>query len=578
MTKRCLFYFFLLWIPAVAFTQNSISYLKVTFTEDSSALRVEDFSRKIMPDESYRIKESIFTDLFEQGYITASEDTSFVINDTLFVKITQGPVFKWLRLTMGNAEPDMMDQINFREKGFKKRIFHYEETKSLMHSIIRYYENHGYPFAAVSLDSIKIDSQQVSASLLIQKHQMITIDSIIIKGNASIQRTYIEKYLNVKTGDIYNEAIIKKMDQRIRELDFVKAIKSAEVGFYPDKARIYLYLEKYNANQFDGIIGLIPNDKTSGKLLLTGELRLNLKNIFSRGEHVQLHWKSLEQGTQILHAGINYPYILATDFGLAYALSIYKKDTSYLNVNQKLGVQYLFSGQSQLSFFYSRKQTSLLSTAGMENIASLPQQADTRSDLYGLSWRKEELDYRFNPRKGFHLNLSGSLGSKKIQINNKLPLEIYDSLKLNTTQFEGEAVMGIFIPLFYPATLYFKSRHAWIMNEELFENELFRIGGLNDLRGFDELSISASMIHMLSVEFRYLLEENSYMCVFWNGAYYEKTVNDQFLADRPFGFGAGISFETAAGIFSVNYALGKQFNNPVDFRSAKIHFGIVNVF
>ena len=53
---------------------------------------------------------------------------------------------------------------------------------------------------------------------------------------------------------------------------------------------------------------------------------------------------------------------------------------------------------------------------------------------------------------------------------------------------------------------------------------------------------------------------------------------DQKLIDRPFGVGAGISFDTRAGIFSLNYAIGKQFNNPIDFKTAKIHFGFVSVF
>ena len=29
-----------------------------------------------------------------------------------------------------------------------------------------------------------------------------------------------------------------------------------------------------------------------------------------------------------------------------------------------------------------------------------------------------------------------------------------------------------------------------------------------------------------------------------------------------------MSFETKAGIFSISYALGKQFDNPIEFRSA----------
>lgn len=46
----------------------------------------------------------------------------------------------------------------------------------------------------------------------------------------------------------------------------------------------------------------------------------------------------------------------------------------------------------------------------------------------------------------------------------------------------------------------------------------------------------------------------------------------------PVGFGAGITFETRLGIFSFNYALGKQFNNPILFKEGKVHFGIVNYF
>jgi len=50
------------------------------------------------------------------------------------------------------------------------------------------------------------------------------------------------------------------------------------------------------------------------------------------------------------------------------------------------------------------------------------------------------------------------------------------------------------------------------------------------------------------------------------------------MSDNPFGFGAGMSFETKAGIFSIMYALGKQFDNPIDMKSAKIHFGIISTF
>ena len=63
-----------------------------------------------------------------------------------------------------------------------------------------------------------------------------------------------------------------------------------------------------------------------------------------------------------------------------------------------------------------------------------------------------------------------------------------------------------------------------------------------------------------------------------DGAWYENASVNTYFNDMPYSFGAGISFETKAGIFSLNYALGKQFSNPIDLRSGKIHFGIVNQF
>jgi len=66
--------------------------------------------------------------------------------------------------------------------------------------------------------------------------------------------------------------------------------------------------------------------------------------------------------------------------------------------------------------------------------------------------------------------------------------------------------------------------------------------------------------------------------LFWNGAYYENTSFNKNIYSRPFGLGVGLSFETKAGIFNISYAIGKQFDNPLEFRNARVHFGITNLF
>ncbi|MFC1734437.1 hypothetical protein ACFL6I_29410, partial [candidate division KSB1 bacterium] len=275
---------------------------------------------------------------------------------------------------------------------------------------------------------------------------------------------------------------------------------------------------------------------------------------------------------------LNYPYVLTTPFGLDYKLALYKKDTTYITINQNIGVQYLFSGSNYIMVYFEIQNSNLLNTEGFQYSTVLPPFADISSNLYGVEYQHTQLDYLYNPRKGFKILFSGAAGSKTIKKNNDINPELYDDLDLKTTQYHFTISAEFYQALFKRSTFLFRSQNAYIYNPNLFENELYRIGGLKTLRGFDEESILASYYSILTFEFRYLFERNSFFSLFWNGAYYEKELFNSFLHDLPYGFGAGISFESRAGIFSIYYALGKQFDNPVDLKSSKIHFGLTSIF
>jgi hemolysin activation/secretion protein len=117
-----------------------------------------------------------------------------------------------------------------------------------------------------------------------------------------------------------------------------------------------------------------------------------------------------------------------------------------------------------------------------------------------------------------------------------------------------------------------------MVNDQLYSNELYRIGGIKTQRGVDEASIYASSFAIGTVEYRFLFEENSNFFVFVDQGWWEDQSRTPLLTDTPLGFGVGTSFETKAGIFSLSYALGKQFNNPVELRNGKIHFGFTSLF
>ena len=117
-----------------------------------------------------------------------------------------------------------------------------------------------------------------------------------------------------------------------------------------------------------------------------------------------------------------------------------------------------------------------------------------------------------------------------------------------------------------------------MVNEQLFANELYRMGGIKSMRGVDEASIYCSSFAIGTAELRFILDENSNAFVFVDQGWWEDRSQEALVTDAPLGFGVGTSFETKAGIFGLTYALGRQFDRPVDLRESKVHFGFTSLF
>ncbi|HRG37263.1 MAG TPA: BamA/TamA family outer membrane protein [Bacteroidia bacterium] len=564
--------------PAAFFSNRGDYTLRLMSVKDEDLISKIDYRKNFISKET-RAKElqRLLFVAFDNAYLTAEYDSLKEDSTSLTAYLNFGKQYKWASLRKGNVDEGVLSQIGFREKLYRNKPVYFKDVKRAQELLIRYFENNGYPFASVKLDSIEIQNAELNAVINLTKNNLCKIDSVVIKGNAKIASVYIYNYLGIKPGNLYNESQLKKVNTRIAELPFLKATSPANVIFTDRQTKLFLYLEKKRANQFDGIIGMLPDDVT-GKILFTGDVHLNLQNGLGRGEIIDLNWRRLQTQTQDLKMRLVYPFLLKSPLGVDYNFKLYKKDTTFLEVTQNIGLQYLLIGGNYFKIFYNNKISNLLSTKGLEFSTTLPPYIDYQTNQYGIGVKYERLDYRLNPRKGFYTIVNASAGTKAIKKNAKLNPDAYDGIKLNSAIYSGDIDAGIFFPVFSRMTIKLGAQGAFLQGETTFQNELFRIGGLKSLRGFDEESIFASAFSIIKLEYRYILEQNSYMYLFGDGAWYENNSVKNYIHDTPYGFGAGISFQTKAGIFSISYALGSQFNNPIQLRSGKIHFGIVNYF
>jgi len=544
----------------------------------NDALKEITYKKEFKTEQEARKEVNrVRNELLSKGHIASNIDSFHIDQKNIIATIYTGAIYTYGRIGKGNTDEEALISAGYRDKIFRKKIFYPEDLASLADKLIIYYENNGYPFAAVKFDSIRFEKEQFNAVLHVTKNNFYKIDSIHIKGDAKTSTDYLYNYIQVKPGDIYDESTLKKIEKRLKEIPFVETTKTPEIIFTEKSAELNLYLKKKKASQFNGILGVLPDNKT-GKILITGDARIRLKNAFSKGELIDLNWRKLGNSVNDLKVNFNYPFLFKTSFGTDLNFKLYKKDSTFLEVHKNAAIQYLLKGGNYFKVFITNNTYSLLTPSMFVNATTLPAFADVNNLLYGIGFKHEQLDYKLNPRKGFTIYTEGSAGNKEIKKNVKLDESLYENINLKTSLYNVTAIAEVFIPLLKRMTVKIGSNTAWLYNENLFVNELHRIGGIRTLRGFDEESISASFFTISTAEYRFLLEQNSALYVFFDHAYYEKRTRDEFIHDTPMAFGAGVLFSTKAGIFSMNYALGKQFDNPFTLKGGKVHFGFVNYF
>ena len=582
--------FFLILISFLFFQtlkgQNSeeriIKYIAKSSSDDNLP-QFEKLNRRLGIEKQV---QNTLNEVIGQGFFAASVDS---INnerkDSIFVYFFLGEKYKWLKINKSDIDEGVINKIGFREKLYNDKPFRFSDVDVLLKRLIQYYENNGFPFVTAGLKDVEIDTlNQVSANLWLEKNIEYNLDSLILKGDNKVSHKYLSNYLGLKEGSYYNESNIKKIKKRVEDLPFLDLTESPSVEFNKEEAKVYLFLKDRKASQFDGIVGILPDDNNEGEFLITGDLKLKLLSSFGRGELIDLNWRKLQTETQDLKVNFAYPYLFGSSFGVDVKFNLYKRDSTFINLNQVLAVQYLLSGGDYFEIFINNKSSNVLTgnafLGGIPGETNLNTQnlAGTQSLLYGIGVFKQQLDYRFNPRKGYFVDADASVGTRRVTLRDEIETSNDIDEEGNNVQYELNFKGGVFLPLLGRATIMFQNITGLTSAETIYQNELSRIGGLKTLRGFDEEAFFSSMYSIFTIEARYLLERNSYAHVFFDGAYYENMSLGNNIVDRPYGFGAGFSFETRAGIFSISYALGKQFDNPIEFRTGKIHFGVVGFF
>ncbi len=525
--------------------------------------------------------------LVNKGFLSLTETR--IQNDSIeHITIEKGNQFKWALIRYDEKKIPGGDRLLSEIAKMKGNSISLNEYNNIMEKILDICEETGYPFASVFLDSIDfLTNDSVTAKLAVNLNKRFWIDTIKIVSKFELSQKYLQNFLDIKKGDVFKRSKVNSIPQMIENIPFAKLKDPPGVIFFGNQVSINLDLIPQQVNRFDFLLGFQRGDiSDQKKYKLTGDVMAEMINKIGRGERLFFNYKNLAKGKQELNIQANYPYVLDMPFGVDTKLEIFLNEKEYRDVSINLGLLYLLKMNNSINFYWNKKSSRLLGVDTVKILSSskLPEQIDVVTDNFGAGLYYSQLDYNFNPTKGFVFKVDASAGFRKIIPNREITAiegfsSAYDSLKQKTYMLNLLAGIDYFFR--FTRNIVLKTGNSTgvkLTQNALYRNELFRLGGLKLLRGFEENEVLSDFYSIASVEIRLLISKNSYFYFFSDYAILRNPFNEKQKWDRPYGVGGGITFETKAGLLQLVAATGSQYGNPLNLRNPNVHIGYTSLF
>lgn len=515
--------------------------------------------------------------VYENGFLLANYDLTLTDSLATSVRFELGERFEWATLSQGNLPDQLLSKTGYKPNFFNQKIVNFRKVSRFFEKIIEHSENNGYPFASIELRALEILNTQVSAEVAFNSGPYIVFDSLSLVSKNKIKPAFLSAYLKIKPGSVYDQRKIDNIPDLINPLPYLSLKDQPVLYFANEQCRVSLDLIDQKASAFDGIIGFLPNENETGKLLVTGQVYLELENLFRSGKRLGLNWQKVNSQSQELDLVYDHPgfFRLPIDFGFAF--NLYKQDTTFLTRKLGLNIFYNNNSKGRIGVNYRREVSSLLETDTIR-VSESPIYADYNLNYYGVLYRYNSLDHPIFPTIGWEIKIDADIGNKNIIKNAYIDDDYYSDIPDQGFQWMTRFWIDKYFSLRPRNILHAKFSGGYMDGDQLFLNDLFRLGGLNSIRGFNEMFFYASNYIIGTLEYRYLFENESQLVVFFDGSYLGLDINNESYTDYPFGVGAGISISTGAGLLNLIYAVGKSNDQPFSIRFSKIHIGYTGRF
>lgn len=534
-----------------------VTYLSLPIKAQEVVQIIENGNKVDLPKElslrissdSTDVKNIILSWFGSRGYLNASIKKSSAYS----YEMNKGCRFRFSELLIREG---IDKKLTWENSGYYSE----ERLESQILNLIDEYEAKGYTFAKVEVESINpnVELCQVSVSVNLIKGERQVTEGVLFVGASVNKAEYLKRISGYQDSLLITPDLLNRLASNLIQSELFLEVGNPEVFIRGNKAVLIIPVEERILNQFDGLLGYVPDQNGNGQIV--GDFDLSLWNVLNQGNGINLSYQRLKPETSRLSVGVSQNWIGSIPVGVGFDFSLYQNDTTYQTRNLSLDGFYLLGNGLRLT----GEIGSLASTSSGQT--SIIQEPEGKKRYAELGFVYSSLDNIEVPTRGARISTSFGISNKSVDI---------DSINAFNQRYM-HSKGSYFLPISKKSVLAFFIQGYLLNANNITENDLIRFGGANSIRGYSEEQFRASELIWGDIEYRFLVNRSSYLFGFGSFGRYHRPkllteLDNSFKKSGVlYSTGFGISYKIRTGRLKFAYAISPE----ESIGNGKVHIGI----
>jgi outer membrane protein assembly factor BamA len=383
----------------------------------------------------------------------------------------------------------------------------------------------------------------------------------------------------VRPGDRAGNVPLDDVESALRASGLFRDVSEPYYVILPDStARLVVPVQPAPPGSFDLTLGLLPSGPAGKGPRFVGNGSIELNNAFGAGRRFDVRLDRRPGQVSSFDAGASDPFVAGFPVRVDLGFSGLQQDSTWSDRSYSATGAWRFgSGLDDLEAGarYTRELTRP-GQAGLRLVDGVQRIARTEQSWWGVEMAIRRVDDPLAPRTGVVVR---SVLERGRRISRRRIVDGADdttSVAVSGSRERMRLEARGYLPVGDRFTLVTGGEFSMLSADELDESDLFRIGGANSLRGYDEDRFRGTSVGRSLLEIRSWIERRSYAYIFLDMGFVHRPAVRDLPASRGVhpGFGLGVQFRTGAGLMNVSWAMNDT-DPPSDGRiHVSFRFGL----